>query len=108
MNLKKGAKGLVLLILILAGCVSADAQGSSIPTGKTTDRVDWNESFEGSTGSSGQEMELNTSATFHFGRYSIGAGIPVYLNRAILPNGVTTSEGVGNFSVSIGATWNHS
>jgi hypothetical protein len=97
-----------LPILFLAGAASAGAQGSSIPTGKTTDRLDWNESFEGSTGSSGQEMELNTSATFHFGRYSVGAGIPVYFNRAVLPNGVTTSEGRGDFSVTLGATWNNS
>ncbi len=107
MNLKKIAKGLFLPILFLAGSLSAAAQGSSIPTGKTTDKLDWNESFEGSTGSSGQEMELDSSATFHFGRYNVGAGIPVYFNRAILPNGVTTSEGVGDFSVSFGATWNH-
>jgi hypothetical protein len=106
--LKKVARGIFLPVLFLAGSLSASAQGSSIPTGKTTDRLDWNESFEGSTGSSGQEMELDSSATFHFGRYNVGAGIPVYFNRAILPNGVTTSEGVGDFSVSVGATWNHS
>jgi hypothetical protein len=107
MSLKKVAKGLFLPILFFAGGLSASAQGSSIPTGKTTDRLDWNESFEGSTGSSGQEMELDSSATIHFGRFSAGAGIPVYFNRAILANGVTTSEGVGDFSVTLGATWNH-
>src|SRR5258708_3010731 len=107
MRLKKVGKCLLLTALIATSALSAAAQGSSIPTGKTTDRLDWNESFEGSTGSSGQEMELDSSATFHFGRYNVGAGIPVYFNRAILPNGATTSEGVGDFSVSIGATWNH-
>jgi hypothetical protein len=108
MNLQKVARGLILPVLCLAGGVSAAAQGSSVPTAKVNSGLDWNESFEGSTGSSGQEMELNSSATFHFARYSIGAGIPVYFSRAILPNGVTTSEGVGDVSVTLGATWNHS
>jgi hypothetical protein len=108
MNSKTFTKNLLLPILILAGTVSAAAQGFSIPTGKTPDRLDWNESLQGSTGSSGQEMELLNTAAFHFGRYSVGAGIPVYFNRAILPNSVTTSEGVGDFSITFGATWNNS
>jgi len=106
MKLKKLATVLALPVLFLAGGVPAFAQGSSIPTAKVNGGFDWTESFEGGTGSSGQEMELNSYATYRFGRYSIGAGIPVYFNRAILPNTVTTSEGVGDFSVTLGAHWN--
>jgi hypothetical protein len=96
---------LLLSILITAGAVSAAAQGSSVPTGKVSGGIDWSESFEGSTGSSGQEMEINTTATYHFGRFSVGAGIPIYLNRSISPTGVTISEGIGNFFVALGSTW---
>jgi hypothetical protein len=95
-------------MLILAGALSAAAQGSSIPTAKVSGGFDWTESFQGSTGSSGQEMELDSSAAYHFGRYSISAGLPVYFNRAILPNAVSTGEGVGDFTVTLGATWNNS
>jgi hypothetical protein len=108
MTLKDLAKSLCVPMFILAGAASAAAQGSSIPTAKVSGGFDWTESFQGGTGSSGQEMELDSSAAYHFGRYSIGAGIPVYFNRAILPNSVSTSEGVGDFTVRLGATWNNS
>jgi hypothetical protein len=95
-----------LAIFVVAGAVTAAAQGSSVPTAKTNNALDWNESFEGSTGASGQEMEINSSATLHLGRFSVGAGIPVYLNRSIFPNTVTINDGVGDLFVRLGASWN--
>jgi hypothetical protein len=95
-----------LAIFVAAGALTAAAQGSSVPTAKTNNALDWNESFEGSTGASGQEMEINSSATLHLGRFSVGAGIPVYLNRSIFPNTVTINDGVGDLFVRLGASWN--
>ena len=51
-------------------------------------------------------MEINSSATLHLGRFSVGAGIPVYLNRSIFPNTVTINDGVGDLFVRLGASWN--
>jgi hypothetical protein len=95
-----------LAILIIAGALTAAAQGSSVPTGRANNVLDWNESFEGSTGASGQEMVLNSSATLHFGRFSVGAGMPVYFNRSIFPSQATVSEGIGDAFVKLGASWN--
>lgn len=106
MKINKITKCVHLAILMLAGALTAAAQGSSIPTGRTNNVLDWIESFEGSTGSSGQEMVLNSSVTVHLGRFSVGAGMPVYLNRAIFPNQVTVSEGVGDASLMLGSSWN--
>src|ERR1700674_5090849 len=108
MKINKATKCVHLAILMVAGALTAAAQGSSIPTGRTNNILDWNESFEGSTGSSGQEMVLNSSATLHFGRFSVGAGIPVYLNRAIFPNQATVSEGIGDAFLMLGSSWNSS
>src|ERR1700674_482134 len=69
MKINKTTKCVHLAILMVAGALTAAAQGSSVPTGRTNNVLDWNESFEGSTGSSGQEMVFNSSATIHFGRY---------------------------------------
>ncbi|HEY2646929.1 MAG TPA: hypothetical protein VGI34_08130 [Candidatus Acidoferrales bacterium] len=96
---------LLLIVLIAGSAFTAAAQGSSIPTGRTGGGLDWNESFEGSTGSSGQDMEINSSATYHFGRFSVGAGIPVYLNRAVFSNGASISDGIGDFYVRLGSSW---
>ncbi len=107
MKINKTTKCAHLAILILASALTAAAQGFSVPpSGKTTNFVDWNESFEGSTGSSGQEMVLNSSATYHFGRFSVGTGIPVYFNRSIFPTGATMSDGIGDVFVALGASWN--
>jgi hypothetical protein len=95
-----------LAILVVASALSAAAQGSSVPAAKTTTGLDWNESFEGSTGASGQEMEINSSATLHLGRFSVGAGIPVYLNRTVSPSQATISDGIGDVFVRLGASWN--
>ncbi len=106
MKINKTTKCVHLAILMIAGALTAAAQGSSIPTGKANNVLDWNESFEGSTGSSGQEMVFNSSATLHFGRYSVGAGMPVYLNRAIFPNQATISDGIGDAFLMLGSSWN--
>jgi hypothetical protein len=108
MKINKTRKCAQLAILIIACALTAAAQGFSLPSGRTTNFIDWNESFEGSTGSSGQEMVLNSSATYHFGRFSVGAGIPVYLNRSISPNKVTISHGIGDAFVMLGSSWNRS
>src|SRR4029077_10237264 len=115
MKISKTRIGAQLAILMLASALTAGAQGFSLPSGRTsnfsgrtTNFIDWNESFEGSTGSSGQEMVLNSLATYHFGRFSVGAGIPVYLNRSISPNKVTISNGIGNAFVMLGSSWNGS
>lgn len=106
MNLKKANKCLLLAILIATSALTAAAQGSSVPTGKTNGGgFDWNEAFEGSTDSSGQVMVLTSSAAYHFGRFSLGAGIPVYFNRSTSTTGVTTSEGLGDFFVTLGSSW---
>src|SRR6266851_6825833 len=101
MRFNKTTKFMHLAVLMIAGALTAAAQGLSVPSGKTTNFLDWSESFEGSTGSSGQEMVLNTSATYHFGRFSVGAGVPVYLNRSILSNKVTISNGIGDAYVTL-------
>ncbi len=106
MNFKKITKYLLLLTLIVSAATSAGAQGSSIFTGRTTNHLEWTESFEGSTGSSGQDMELNTSVTYNFKRFSVGAGIPVYLDRTISTTGAQISEGIGNFYLTLGSSWN--
>jgi hypothetical protein len=105
MKINKTKNCAQLAILIVASALTAAAQSFSIPSGRTTNFVDWDESFEGSTGSSGQEMVLNSSATYHFGRFSVGAGIPVYLNRSISPNQATISHGIGDVSVKVGSSW---
>jgi len=104
--MNKTTRCLHLAIFVAAGALTAAAQGSSVPTAKTNNALDWNESFEGSTGASGQEMEINSSATLHLGRFSVGAGIPVYLNRSIFPSTVTINDGVGDLFVRLGASWN--
>jgi hypothetical protein len=106
MKINKTTKCLHLAILMLAGALTAAAQGSSVPTGRANNVLDWNESFEGSTGSSGQEMVFNSSATLHFGRFSVGAGMPVYLNRAIFPSQATISDGIGDAFLMLGSSWN--
>ena len=106
MNLKKARQALLLAILIVVGARTAAAQGSSSPTGKANGGLDWYEAFEGSTDSSGQVMKLTSSATYHFGeRFSLGAGIPVYFNRSTSTNGLTTSDGIGDVFVTLGASW---
>jgi hypothetical protein len=51
-------------------------------------------------------MALTSSATYHFGeRFGLGVGIPVYLNRSTSTNGTTTSDGIGDFFVTLGASW---
>jgi hypothetical protein len=106
MKINRTTKCVHLAILIIAGALTAAAQGSSVPTGRANNVLDWNESFEGSTGASGQEIVLNSSATLHFGRFSVGAGMPVYFNRAIFPSQATVSEGIGDAFVKLGASWN--
>ena len=108
MKINKITKCVHLTILMAAGVLTAAAQGSSIPTGRTNNVIDWIESFEGSTGASGQEMMINSSVTVHFGRFSVGAAMPVYLNRSIFPNQVTISEGIGDASLMLGSSWNGS
>lgn len=105
MSVNKIMKYARLVILILAGALTASAQGFSIPSGRTTHFIDWNESFEGSTGSSGQEMVLNSSATYYFGRFSAGIGIPLYFNRSVSPNSATISDGKGDAYLKLGASW---
>jgi len=105
LNLPNAAKCLLLAFLIAASALTAAAQGSSIPTGKTGGGLDWIESFEGSSGSSGQDMEINSSATLHLGRFSVGAGIPVYLNRAVSSSGASITDGLGDFYVKLGSSW---
>ena len=106
MKINRTTKCVHLAILIIAGALTAAAQGSSVPTGRANNVLDWNESFEGSTGATGQEMVLNSSATLHFGRFSVGAGMPVYFNRSIFPSQATVSEGIGDAFVKLGASWN--
>jgi len=105
-NLKKITESLLLAILIVSAAAPAAAQGSSIPTARATNHLEWTESFEGSTGSSGQEMELTSAVTFNFRRFSVGGGIPVYLDRTISSTGAQISDGIGNFYVTIGSSWN--
>jgi hypothetical protein len=106
MNLKKGCHRFFLLILIVAGARAAAAQGSIAATGKAIGGLDWYEAFEGSTDSSGQVMALTSSATYHFGgRFSVGAGIPFYFARSTSTTGTTTSDGIGDFFVTLGAAW---
>ena len=105
MNLKKVSRSLFLTFLIVTATRMAAAQGS-IPTGKANRGLDWNEAFEGSTDSSGQVMTLTSSATYHFGEhFSLGVGIPVYLNRSASTTGTTTTNGIGDLFVSLGASW---
>ena len=105
MNINRATKCLHLASLILFSALTSAAQGFSLPSGRTTNFIDWNETFEGSTGSSGQEMVLNSSATYYFGRFSVGAGIPFYLNRSISPTQVLINEGIGDAFVKVGSSW---
>jgi hypothetical protein len=105
MNLKKASQGVLLAILIVAGARTATGQRSIAATGKANAGLDWYEAFEGSTDSSGQVMALTSSATYHFGRFSLGAGIPFYFNRSTSTTGTTTSDGIGNVFVRLGASW---
>ncbi len=95
-----------LAILILAGAATAAAQGFSVPSGRVTNFVDWAESFEGSTGSSGQDMVLNTSVTYHISRYSIGLGLPLYLDRSVGTDAAAFSVGRGDAYLKLGSSWN--
>jgi hypothetical protein len=106
MKIIKATKCLYLALLILTGALTAAAQGFSVPSGRTTNFIDWNESFEGSTGSSGTEAVLNSTASFHFGRFSVGAGIPIYFNRSVSPSESMISDGIGDAFVRLGSTWN--
>jgi hypothetical protein len=106
MRIKKRMKCAHLAILILVSALTAAAQGFSVPSGRTTNFIDWNESFEGTTGASGTETQLTSSAAYHFGRFSVGAGIPIYFDRAIFPSQATFSHGIGDAFVTVGATGN--
>jgi len=108
MKINKTTKCLHFALLILIGALTAAAQGFSVPSGRTTNFIDWNESFEGTTGSSGTETVLNSTASFHFGRFSVGAGIPVYFNRSVSPSEAMISDGIGDAFVRLGSTWNGS
>ncbi len=94
-----------LAILFFAAALSTSAQGFSSPTGRVSNFLDWNESFEGSTGSSGREMVFNSSATYYFSHYSVGTGIPFYLDRSIFPDQVATSHGIGDAYLALGSSW---
>ena len=51
-------------------------------------------------------MMLTSSATYHFGeRFSLGAGIPMYFNHSTSTTGSTTIEGIGDFFMTLGASW---
>ena len=105
----KASQAVLLAILIVAGARTAAAQGASVATGKTNGGIDWYEAFEGSTDSSGQVMAFTSSATYHFGNhFSIGAGIPVYFNRFTSTTGTTTSNGIGDVFVTLGASLKNS
>jgi len=104
-NLKNASQAVLLAILLVVGARTAAAQRPSVATGKTNGGLDWYEAFEGSTDSSGQVMALTSSATYHFGHFSLGAGIPVYFNRSTSTTGTTTTEGIGDVFVSLGASW---
>jgi hypothetical protein len=105
MKINKPTKCVHLAILLVASALTAAAQGFSVPSGRTTNFIDWTESFEGSTGSSGQEMVLNSSATYYFGRFSAGVGIPLYFNRSVSPNSAMISDGKGDAYLKVGASW---
>ena len=106
MNLKRTSQGLLLAILTFAAARTAAAQGSSAATGKANGGLEWYEAFEGGTDSSGQVMALTSSTIYHFGeRFSLGAGIPLYFNRSTSTTGTTTSDGIGDVFVKLGASW---
>ncbi len=99
---------LILAVLLIGAAANAAAQGSNVPTAKTTNILEWDESFEGSTGASGQDMELNSSVTYHFKRFGVGIGLPFYLNRSVSSTGAQISDGIGNFYITLGSSWNGS
>jgi hypothetical protein len=105
-NFNKVTEFLLLAVLIVSSTATAAAQGFTVPTGRVNNRLDWHETFEGSTGSSGQDMELNSSVTYNFRRFSVGVGIPVYLDRTISSTGAQISDGIGDFYVTVGSVWN--
>ena len=100
--LRRMNHGLVIALLILGGGLAANAQ-SSVELQKG---FVFSESFQGSTNSEGQVMTLGSSATYWFNEhFSAGVGIPIYFNRSSSTTGTTSSNGVGNFYVDIGASW---
>lgn len=105
MQINNPMKCAPLAILILASALTASAQGLSLPSGKVANFIDWNESFEGSTGSSGTETVLNSAMTYRFGRFSVGAGIPVYFDRSIFPGQTMISTGIGDAFLTLGSSW---
>ncbi len=108
MNFKNFTKCLFPIVLCFGAAATIAAQGSSIPTARANNTLDWNESFEGSSGSSGQDMEINSSLTYNFRRFSVGGGIPVYLDRTMSTSGSRFSDGIGNFYVTLGTSWKNS
>src|ERR1700720_4797407 len=106
MQINNALKCALLAILMSAGALTASAQGISLPSGRITNFIDWNESFEGSTGASGTEAVLNSTASYRFRRFGVGAGIPVYFNRAVSPNQSMISDGIGDAFLSLGSSWN--
>ena len=93
-----------LAFFIVAGVLTAAAQTTSLPAGRTTNFFDWTESFDGSTGSSGQDTALTSVVTYRFGRFTVGAGLPLYLNRSVTTSGAIMSEGIGDAFVTLGSS----
>ncbi len=44
---------------------------------------------------------------YHFGRFSVGAGIPVYFDRSIFPGQSMISTGIGDAFLTLGSSWNN-
>jgi hypothetical protein len=105
MNFKKLFCCALFGLLMIAGARTVAAQEPNVATAKVSEGIDWNESFEGSSDSSGQVMLLTSSAAVHLGHFSVGAGIPLYFTRSTSTTGSTTSDGVGDFFVTLGAAW---
>lgn len=93
-----------LALFLVAGAITAAAQGTSVPAGRATNFLDWTESFDGSTGSSGQDTALTSVVTYHLGRFSVGAGLPLYLDRSVSTSGATISEGIGDAFAMLGSS----
>ena len=95
----------LFLFFLFGTSVSVHAQSLPSPAGNERGFVFY-ESFQGDSNSDGQVMVLSSSAAYHLNQhFSVGVGIPIYLDHPASSTGATSSSGIGNVFATVRAVW---
>lgn len=109
--MKKAQKAICSLTAALLSwfgmAATTHAQSSPSPAGKDGRGFVFYEAFEGDSNADGQVMTLSSSAAYKFNQhFSIGAGLPIYFDRASSSTtGTASSTGIGNVFVVLRSAW---